>query len=672
MTYLIGVDIGGTFTDFVCYDREKREISAWKNLSTPDDPIEGVLTGLTRVGDPSLVGYLRVGTTVATNALLEHKGARVAYITTKGHRDVPFIQRANRMHNYDFTWVKPKPYPKRRHCFEINERLDSRGNVLQPLDEAEVLDLARRIKADGEVEAIAVSLLFSYVDPTHERRVCEILAAELGDMPISMSFEVLPKWKEYERASTTLADAFIKPKVGPQLLRMEKRIRDSGFSSRLVVIKSNGGETSLRTAAETPINLAVSGPTGGVIAAKKIAEIAGVDRMVTLDMGGTSTDLATIVDGHERFTTDFEIEWGRPIQVPMIDIRTIGAGGGSIAWLDKVGLLRVGPKSAGAVPGPACYGRGGEEATVTDANVVLGRIDPDNFLGGTMKLDKEAAFFAVKRIADKLGATVELAAAAIVSIANNNMAGALRQILLEEGRDPRDFTLLAFGGAGPLHATDLMVDGNLKDCIIPNNPGQFSAFGFIMTDARVDRHRTVFFVSDSMKVPALKTVVDALMEGARSELVREAYSDYELSCAVEMRYRGQNYELDVPVDPAALTEEAIGSLWESFHALHRKRFGFHNPGERMEIVTVKVTGTGRNETPVLPELPQSEGPPGTRGRRQVYFTEWLDTAVYDRADLRRDHRIEGPAVIEERASVTVVGPGQTAIVDRIGNINVRY
>ncbi len=350
MAYRLGIDIGGTFTDFVAYDESGRALRAWKNLSTPQDPIQGIMMGLRAFGDIPAIRAIRLGTTVATNALLEGKGARVAYVTTRGFRDVPFIGRGNRRHHYDLAWVKPKPFVMRRDAHEIDERVGADGSVLQPLDEAAVITLAEKLKDEGAVEAVAVVLLHSYLAPAHERRVKAIFAERLAGLPVSISYEVLPKWKEHFRASTTICDAFIKPVVGRQLGAMRRQLDEQGVAAGIVVMRSNGGEMSLDAAVAQPIQIAVSGPTGGVIAAKRVAARLGLPNLVTLDMGGTSTDVSTVVDGQEKFTTDFEISWGRPIQVPMIDIRTIGAGGGSIARIDAGGMLVVGPRAPGPIP----------------------------------------------------------------------------------------------------------------------------------------------------------------------------------------------------------------------------------------------------------------------------------------------------------------------------------
>ena len=669
--YLVGIDVGGTFTDFVAYDRDAGTISVWKNLSTPGDPTDGILQGLGRIGDRAAIGHMRLGTTVATNAILERKGARVAYLATRGFRDVPFIQRGNRKAHYDISWIKPAPLVRHRDCHELDERIDRDGVELEPLDEAGLRRVVRELKASGEIEAIAVCLLFSFVEPGHERRVATVIAEEWPEVPVSISYDVLPRWKEYERASTTIADAYLKPKVGPYLATMQRRLRDAGFAGSAVVIKSNGGEETLQAAAGAPIHLAVSGPSGGVIGARHLAALTGIDRLVTLDMGGTSTDCSTVIDGQVAFTTDFEIEWGLPIQVPMIDIRTIGAGGGSIAWIDKGGLLRVGPQSAGAMPGPACYGRGGTAATVTDANVVLGRIDPDFFLGGAMQLDAAAARAAVEAVAAAIGKDVDETALAIVRIANNNMVGAIRAVLIERGLDPRDFTLLAFGGAGPPHLADLMVEAGIPRGLVPNHPGQFSAYGFVVTDARVDRHRTLQMSSPRFDPARAEAVFAELTAQVREDLAAQGHREgVTLSKALEMRYLGQNYEMIVPVDVRRLDAETAPKLWQGFHDLHQSRFGFNMPDSTVEIINFMVTGTAAGEKAKLPELAKATQiqPQASARRRVVFEGGGVEVPVYLRDSLRDGHRIDGPAIVEEAASVTIVRPGQRVGVDRWGNL----
>jgi N-methylhydantoinase A len=670
MRFMLGIDVGGTFTDFVSYDEETSAIAVWKVPSVPNDPVAGVLNGLQDFPHRSALQNLRLGTTVATNAILERKGATIAYITTRGFRDVVFIQRGNRKYHYDMSWVKPKPLVKRRHCFEVDERIDAYGHVVKPLDEAEITTLARRIQDTPEIGAVAVCLLFSYLNPAHELRIKEILTAALPDIPISISYEVLPKWKEYERASTTIADAYLKPVVAGQLRSMQGRMQAAGLDAHTVVIKSNGGEMTLDAAANAPVNMVMSGPTGGVIASRQVAELVGTDSMVTLDMGGTSTDVSAILGGRENFTTAFEIEWGLPIQIPMIDIRTIGAGGGSVAWIDKGGMLRVGPRSAGAKPGPACYGGGGEEATVTDANLVMGRINPENFLGGRMRLDHDAAFRMVGRLAGSLNMTTEAAAMAIVRIANNNMVGALRSVLIERGLDPRDFTLCAFGGAGPLHASELMAEMGIPRAIIPNHPGQFSAFGFIMTNARVDRQRTTQLTSQNFEPRRARQLMEVLVREGAGELQAQGYTEnIEAYRALEMRYLGQNYELELAIGPDALEEGGADRLWALFHEAHRARFGFNIPGDIIEIVNYSATLVSRTAKPEFRRVAAGGGLPRPRAHRRVrYVDAEHEVPVFHRDDLAATQGIQGPALVEEAASVTVLNPGQRLTVDDYGNL----
>ncbi len=670
MGILLGADIGGTFTDFVAHDAATGRTMVWKVPSVPADPVRAILDGLADFPGRDDLGHLRIGTTVATNAILERQGAVTAYVTTRGFRDIPFIQRGNRRHHYDMSWVKPKPLCLRRHCFELTERIDAKGRVVTALDDAEVRRVAQAIKAVPEIEAVAVCLLFSYLNPDHELRVKTILEEALPGLAISISFEVLPKWKEYERASTTLADAYLKPVVGKRLNAMRDRLDAAGIEAPAVLIRSNGGEMTLEAAAATPVQLLVSGPTGGVIASRHVAELTGIDHLVTLDMGGTSTDVSTVLNRTETFTTNFEIEWGVPIQIPIIDIRTIGAGGGSIAWVDKGGMLRVGPESAGADPGPAAYGKGGTRATVTDANVVLGRIDPDNFLGGSMALDVAAAQAAIDRVATRVGLGRDATALAILRIADNNMVGALRSVLIERGLDPRDFTLLAFGGAGPLHAASLIREMGIPRAIVPNHPGQFSAYGFILTDARVDRQRTIQMTSHGFPAARARAMLAELEAQALQELHDQDYKErITVTSSLEMRYLGQNYELELPIGADALADERIPLLWQAFHAAHEARFGFAIPGEPIEIVNLAVTAVSRTDRPQDRELETGMPEGRATAERPVRFADgWHDTAVYMRNTLAPGQTIQGPALIEEAASVTVVEPGQALAVDRFGHL----
>ncbi|UOA16926.1 Acetophenone carboxylase gamma subunit (plasmid) [Sulfitobacter dubius] len=670
MRKLIGIDIGGTFTDFVTYDPASNKIDNWKNLTTPSEPIKGVMQGLEKMDNLESVEKARLGTTIATNALLTRGGANVAYITTTGFRDIPFIQRGNRKAHYDITWIKTRPFVERENCLEIEGRITASGEEWAPLNEDAVRELAEKIRQNGTIEAIAICTLFSYVDAKHEQRIRDILAEELPDMPLSISYDVLPKWKEYDRASTTIADAYLKPVVAENFRKMQARFDENGLGKKIGVIKSNGGEATLASAADSPVQMALSGPTGAVVATRIMSELTGIKNLVVFDMGGTSTDCSTVVDSQEQVTTDFEIEWGIPIQIPMIDINTIGAGGGSIAWIDKGGMLRMGPQSASADPGPACYGRGGQDATVTDANVVLGRISPDNFLGGEMALDSDASHAAVGRIADELGMKVDECAYAMVQIANNNMLGALRAVLLQRGLDPRDFTLVASGGAGPVHVCDLMDISGIPQGLVPNFPGQFSAFGFIMTDARVDRHRTVQQASNFFDGERATAAMAELVKDAIKELNDQGYTDrIEVTRSIEARYLGQNHELELNFNGEEFNDETIEKMWEDFHKQHEARHGFAIPGETIETVNFKVVAVAVSDKPVMPELPKTDGKLTPKSKRQVRFKDdWHEAAVYDRSKLRQGDEIAGPALVEESASVTILQPDQRIVVDRIGNL----
>ena len=669
MTCILGIDVGGTFTDFVYHDPSKDKLIVWKTLSTPKDPGQGILEGLSnnQIGS---VDFLRFGTTIATNAILERNGAVVAFVTTRGFKDVPFIQRGKRQSHYDINWIKSKPLIKRKHCFEVEERITPREGIYKALDEDNVRSVARQIANDREIEAVAVCLLCSYVIPEHEIRVKEIFNEEIPNKPISISYELLPKWKEHERSSTTIADAYLKPLVSENLKRLSQKLSEAKDIKRVSVIKSNGGEVSLDAAKNCPIHLSLSGPTGGVIGARQLSNLVNIDHIVTLDMGGTSTDVSTIVGGNESFTTSYEIEFGIPIQIPMIDIRTMGAGGGSIAWIDKGGMLQVGPQSAGAEPGPACYDRGGNLPTVTDANVVLGRINPNFFLGGNMTLRIEKAERAIQDIAKQLGETVENTANGIIKIANNNMVGATRLVLTEKGLDPRDFTMLAFGGAGPVHVSDLMQLAGTPSGIVPNHPGQFSAFGFTMTDARVDLERTAPMTSRFFNFDYANRVLGDLISECSEALVKQGYTEkIEVLKTLEMRYFGQNHELEIPFYDQKFADETIDVVWQSFHQAHKDRYNFDIANETIELISIKVTALALTPKPEIPRQKRSEKLPSSYQKREVFLDNGkVEVAVYRRDELPIGKKFKGPALIEEDASVTVVESDMPVVLDDYGNI----
>jgi N-methylhydantoinase A len=673
MSVILGIDVGGTFTDFVAYDTKKSSVTVWKVFSNPTDPSLGVIEGLKQL-DPSLkVDTIRLGTTIATNAVLERKGAKIAYLTTQGFRDIPFIQRGNRRYHFNSRWIKPTPLVDHENCYEVEERIDCDGAVVTPLKEEQLYDIAERIKQSGNIEALAINFLFSYIHPEHELRAKSVMQEYLPDIPISISYEVLPKWKEYERASTTIADAYLKPVVSGRLSRLEERLSSMLPGAKLVVVKSNGGEASVEAAIESPVQITLSGPTGGVVATKFMSDLIDEPDIMTFDMGGTSTDCCLCVNGSIPLTSDFEIEWGLPIQVPMIDIRTFGAGGGSIARIDKGGLLRVGPESAGSQPGPVCYDRGGTKPTVTDANVVLGRIDPKNFLGGTVILDREKAVGAMHKLAQEARLSLEQTAQAIIDIANNSISGALSALAVEKGHDPKRFTLMAFGGAGPLHISDVMKSLGISKAVVPNHPGQFSAFGFTAADARIDRQRTVHMTSTRFDEDRANHVLEQLRTECIEGLRKQGYdSNVQIHQSIDVRYHGQNYELELPLSFERFKSDTTAGLWASFDRAFKERYGFSLPGETIEVVNFNVTGTYPTSKPRLPKLKASTGTPAHVSTRPVYFSgEWLQCPIYSRSELLFGHRISGPAIIEESVSATCLLHSQQATLDEYGNIIIR-
>jgi N-methylhydantoinase A len=661
MGLVIGIDTGGTFTDMVVFDPETGRIDSLKTSSMPSSPGLAILNALDEGGvDAAEVDTFTHGTTVGTNALIERTGCKVAFVTTKGFEDTPFIQRINRKVLYDLRWRKPEPLvASRRLCLGLDERLGSDGGEVRPVDEAEVRELCRTIRDSG-VEAVALSLLFSYVNTEHEQTVRRILAEELGDVPVSVSHEVAPIWREYERSSTTIADAYLRPLFGGYVKSLDAALRDAGLRGEWTLMKSNGGAMLAGAAAEAPIQTVMSGPAGGMTATEHLAQTLGDANVLTLDMGGTSADVGILVNGMQRHTTEYEIEWGLPAAVPLIDIKSIGAGGGSIAWVDAGGFLRVGPRSAGAQPGPISYGRGGNEVTVTDANLLLGRLNAGYFLAGRMRLDATALDDAMDALGERIGlAPLELAAS-IVEIANENMASAIKMVSLERGHDPRRFSLLAFGGAGPLHAAAVARVLGIPKVIVPQYPGVFSALGLLLADIRVDKVWTQAFRSNDVDAALVNRQFARIAERAIAELRQEGYEgEPEVRRAINMRYFGQNYEHEVEIDAHALDEAGLERAFRRFDALHAERYGYKIEGEVIELVSFKVTAIGRR--PQLDLSHANGAAPHERTTREVYVRGegWLDATVVHRSSLEPGETIEGPAVIEEAGSTTFVEPGMT-------------
>jgi N-methylhydantoinase A len=663
MAVQVGIDTGGTFTDLIALDPETGSLTALKTSSRPDAPGAAIATALREGGLPGeSVERFTHGTTVGTNALIERTGCKVGLLTTKGFEDTPYIQRINRRVLYDLTWTKPKPLVGgRRMCLGVDERIAATGSVVRELDEPGVRELCAGLRRQG-AEAVAVCLLFSYLNTEHEDAVRRIVAEELGDIPVSVSHEVAPIWREYERTNTTVADAYLKPLLRRYVASLDEELRAAGMSRSWTIMKSNGGAMLSGAAAQSPVQTVMSGPAGGMIATERVAAAEGFGNILTLDMGGTSADVGLIVDGRQRHTTEYEIEWGLPAAVPIIDIKSIGAGGGSIAWADRGGFLRVGPQSAGAQPGPACYGRGGTRPTVTDANVVLGRLDPGYFLGGRMTLNPDLARGPVDRLAVELGMDGIELAASIVEIANENMANAIKMVSLERGHDPRRFALLGFGGAGPLHAAAVAQSLGIPEVIIPPFPGVFSAVGLLLADLRVDKVWTQAFRSSDVDATQVQGQFERITHRALDELRQEGFAGTpEVMRSINMRYLGQNYEHEVALPDQTVTPGVLGQAFASFAEMHRARYGYEIEGETIELVSFKVTVIGRRPGVELREPPR-DAQRAAAGARDVFFRAhgWTRATVLHRSALAVGDAHDGPALVQEDGSTTLVPPGMTA------------
>jgi N-methylhydantoinase A len=670
-SFRVGIDTGGTFTDLIALDESTGEIRLGKVFSTPNQPATALLNVLAQAQIPlPAVKQLIHGTTVATNALLEHKGARVAYVTTAGFEDIPLIQRIRREYHYDLMWVKPEPLVERNHCYGVKERVDYRGQVVTPLDLTSLQPLIEAAQR-GEIDAVAVCYLFAYLHPEHELATAHHLQRLIPHLPISLSAQLSPIWREYERASTTIADAYLRPLLTRYIGSLNERLTTAGLTTPWALMKSNGGVMPSAAVAENPMQTVMSGPAGGMIACKYFAELRGANRVVTLDMGGTSCDVGLLADGEQRYTTEFEIEWGVPITVPLIDIHSIGAGGGSIAWLDAGGLLHVGPESAGANPGPICYNRGGTRPTTTDANVVLGRVAPGHFVSGYDEAAYQRAVAALTELGTQLRLSVLETALAMIDIANANMSDAIKLLTLERGLDPRHFTLMAFGGAGPLHAAAMARGLGMPQVLAPPYPGMCSALGMLVADLRIDKVTTFPATSDRVTLAALTERLQALTAAASTELAQEGFAGLpQINTAISMRYLGQNYEEEIAIHLDELRQQGLTSLFTAFHQHHEQRYGYQIPGETIEIVALKATALGAMPKPSIRSTGADHKAPVGQPfeTRPVYFreTEWLPCPIYWRNDLPAGTTLTGPAIIEELGCTTLLEPGQALRVDEVG------
>jgi N-methylhydantoinase A len=663
----IGVDVGGTFTDVVTV--RDGSIRVEKTPSTPDAPERGVLDGFDAAQaaglDPESVSFFAHGTTVATNAVLERAWAETALVTTEGFRDALEIGRQTRPDLYDLHAEKPAPVVARDARYDVPGRLDDRGNVVDPLDEDAVEDVAAAL-GDSGVESVAVSLLFSFENDAHERRVADLLADEL-DCSVSLSSDVLPEMREYERTLATTINAALKPVMDRYVGRLADGIDAAGVPAPLRIMQSNGGLVTADEARERPVNTLLSGPAAGVQGAAYVAGEAGMDDIVTMDMGGTSCDVSLVRDGDPVVSTEQTVG-DYPVSVPMVDVHTIGAGGGSIAWVDAGEVLRVGPKSAGADPGPICYGRGGTDPTVTDAHVVLGRIDADRFFEGSADVDAVRA--GVESVADELGMRVEETAQGILDVANANMERALRVVSVERGHDPREFGLVAYGGAGPLHAPRLAAELDVPRVLVPRSAGVLSALGLLISDVTYGYSTTRVRSWDELDPDALESTFAGFEADGRDRLADEGFAEGRMRFerVLDVRYDGQSFDLRVPA-PDDIDADALDTVAERFHAQHERRYGHASPDEPLELVTVRSRARGVVDPPTLTGDGTARADVAPRETRPVTFDgDEHETPVYRRASLDPGATFDGPAIVEGVESTTVVHPGQRVHVDDFENM----
>jgi N-methylhydantoinase A len=666
--YWIGIDVGGTFTDVVLYDSTAGRLSVLKTPSTPSDQSEGILRGVSLLGiDFRQIVRFGHGSTVATNTALERNGARTAVVVTRGHRDILIVGRGNRTQLYNIKARQLEPIVRRDHCFEITERVGPSGEVLTPLDESDlerVVDELRR----GRFETVAVCFLHSYANADHEHRVARRLRQALPEMTITASHEIVPEYREHERFFTTALNAYVGPRVRKYLGGLRTKLEATGCPAGVNVMTSSGGVLPDRRVEDFPALSMLSGPAAGVIAARFIGKAAGMPNLITYDMGGTSTDVCMVRDGQFSMTALGRVG-AFPIKIQQIDINSVGSGGGSIAAVDIGGVLRVGPRSAGAMPGPACYGRGGAEPTVTDANVMLGRLGTGDALGGEIRLDKERATAVVTRLADSLGLAPAAMAEGILRIAVATMTAAIKEISVMRGLDPRDYTLLGFGGAGPLHAAEIADELGIARVLVPPMPGNFSAFGLLVADIRRDFVRTRLSPTATMTIEELHRVLAALVQSADRELGEAGVGvdrrAYEVT--LDMRYIGQAFELAVPI-PIDVGD--MRTIDAGFRKVYEARYE-HAPDGASEIVNFRLAAWGLTDKPDWRPgtVDRQAAAPAAKTMRQIIFSgQPHNTPVYDRSQLSIGPTLSGPAVIEEPGASTIVPRGWTASVEPFGSL----
>ena len=662
--YRVAADIGGTFTDIVYQDSETGTCGATKVISTPENPALAVLTGISEVvGDSDSIGFFVHGTTVGLNALLTRSGARVALVTNENFRDIYTIQGNDRGEIFSIRWNKPAPLAPVEHTYTLSGRMSAEGREVDPLHLPDLDRLVDVAVAEG-YEAIAVALLFSFKNPEHELEAARYLQSRLPGIPIALSHRISPEWREFERISTTVMDAYLAPVVRQYLETLIEALAGRLPGGGLHVMESNGGVMSAGAACETPLQTLLSGPVGGAIGGRALAAATGRANLICVDMGGTSFDASLIVDGQPSTSNQTKLE-GLPVQMSVVDIHVIGAGGGSIAW-EEAAAMRVGPQSAGSKPGPVCYGLGGTEPTVSDANLVLGRLDGSNFAGGSMALDRSAARGALAAMGDRFGMSAEDMAQGVVDIVNSKMADAIRTITVRRGIDPRDFSLVAFGGAGPAQATALAEELRVGEVIIPVHPGAFSAWGMLQTDVRHDFKETLYGFWDRMELSRIEDAFEALARRGRDHLIAEgiAPGDISFERAIDFRYHGQEYVLTIPLADGPIDMDCVRN---GFDAAYARQYGHNSPENRVEMANVRLAALGH-----LPR-PESAPPAPLAAKaaraRDVYFDGAPQpTQILDRNAITTDRIVHGPAIIEEATATTLLPPAWQARLSEGGHL----
>jgi len=678
MSYVVAVDIGGTFTDLVAYGHDGKAVLYAKSPTTYDNFVDGIMDCFRKANiTPAEAHFLNHGTTLVINSLIQRKGAKTALVTSEGFRDVLEIARANRPDPFDLHYQRDEPLIPRELRFEVPERIDAQGEIVTPLDLTAAENLADELKR-LDIEAVAIFFMSSYKDPVHEQQAAEIFRRRLPGVYVSHSTELTQEWYEYERTSTVAANAYVGPQVSTYIRRLESELKTQGYDGSLFMMGSNGGLLSVDRTCDQPVGLVESGPIGGCIGAGAFAEALGFNNVVAFDMGGTTAKCALVEGGRFSVESVYYVNGyvkGFPIKWPVIDIVEVGSGGGSIAWLDEQGRLHVGPQSAGSTPGPVCYGLGGDAPTVTDANLVLGRLNAERFLGGEMKLELEATRFAIAhQVAEKLGYTGEdgliRAADGIVSIATVVMAGAIRRVSVEHGLDPRDFVLFSYGGGGPLHAGALAHELSIPTIVVPPEPGNFSAIGMLLADARVDASKTFTGLLDDGAVAAMQGTYAEMEHDAAEALVRDfGTSEVSFERHAEMRYRGQRHNIRVPISGL----DSVPAIREAFERDYKRRYGHADSKAPAELQALHLSAFARLRRPDIKRLPRESGDAATPRKRAVYFGAaggMIETDIHDRDLLPIGFTADGPAVIEEYGSTTVVWPGDRFEIGPMGEIRI--